>query len=842
MSCFQPTLHGRRIEQLYQHLHRVTDLSRGVELFAKSMWAVLVIGLAIRILLAPFTGHPWDLRIWMDAGYRTLVVRQDIYEIGQQIHWEWGYYAYPPAWLAWVSLAQFFAEDLYVHVLVLKLPLIIADTVTALLLYRMFLRLGTSQAARRAFLLYYLNPFVILVGSVWGMFDSLPVMFTLGSVILLADRKFDWSAIFLGIGTLLKIYPSLLIPLILVYFERRTSEYVSWKTVRYLVIVASVVLIGSFPFLLLDWKSYISSMTGHMDPSLWFSYWSLLGRISIVFYWAAPWGFLIIFSVFYAAILWRFYSSELDLLSINRSALCIFLAFLVTSPKVNAQYLLWPLPHSFLDAHPQNPARQSFLPIFISAAGALSIFLTLPVNEFLILGHGGAAPSDTSVGLMAAGIIVLSLGTIGVILRTLGGILSRKRINPLKPYRRVILATMLILVLCLAASPVPQTLRSPRNRLVFAEPESLASGFYFYESDFGVAEFVRKYSPDYVILTFGPDFANTYRGYNATASVMPFIRAGYYDEWQQAHLRALISNLHAHGVRVLIGVSLLSSIIVGTRGFGSPWLESHHPEVLQDSQVLPNRVLLRDPEWGIGEGTKYYVYFGAKLTRIATDFGFDGACLTDLGSGGVTSPDEIGDMYLEVLRYLSSELRDRGLILMMKDLEDPTPLDFYDRILSYVDFIVLQTYPWSQGLYRLDTSHSLEYYVARVKLVIDSVHCHCSSRIILTLEFMDEQAGWVTPALFVQQVAHAYDELDVGGVLLAYANKYSPYSLTKVLDTELSVLPPASSPTATTDLQHLRQLTYSSSVPNMEETKPLFQNDVNAARWEVRGFFDRLMM
>ena len=204
--------------------------------------AYLFLALSLRLALAPFLSHPFDERTFMAVGAS---VAKGITPYGQYllkalfietphphlalelvISGIW----YPPPWglltgglyLLSSSLAP---NNLYVYVFALKLPVIIGELALAGLVYYVLRQEDSEKTATKGFLLVLFCPFIIAVGTVWGMFDALAMFFALFSAWSLQE---NWkvSAVFLSIASVLNVYPLLLVPLyaILLYkHERKLS-------------------------------------------------------------------------------------------------------------------------------------------------------------------------------------------------------------------------------------------------------------------------------------------------------------------------------------------------------------------------------------------------------------------------------------------------------------------------------------------------------------------------------------------------------------------------------------------------------------------------------------------
>lgn len=103
---------------------------------------------------------------------------------------------------------------LYLHLILLKIPYLPFDVVSAYLLYNLF-------ASRRdrvlAFTLWIFNPWVLYSTYMMGQFDIIPTTFVVAALYVVTkkgdiDKKVFLAATLLGIGASFKIYPLLLLP------------------------------------------------------------------------------------------------------------------------------------------------------------------------------------------------------------------------------------------------------------------------------------------------------------------------------------------------------------------------------------------------------------------------------------------------------------------------------------------------------------------------------------------------------------------------------------------------------------------------------------------------------
>lgn len=203
-----------------------------MSLLQKPLIFILLIGILIRLILSAVTFHP-DIGHFDLAGY---VLGKgnflNFYDYPNVV------FNYPPAvyfsvgaldWLLtrWtdVDFHNNFLFDfkdtlgdfrLNLHLILLKIPYLPFDFVTALLLYKLF---TVRRQKILAFTLWIFNPWVLYSTYMMGQFDVIPTAFVMMALYILnkeadLNKRVFLSAFLLGIGASFKIYPALfLLPL-----------------------------------------------------------------------------------------------------------------------------------------------------------------------------------------------------------------------------------------------------------------------------------------------------------------------------------------------------------------------------------------------------------------------------------------------------------------------------------------------------------------------------------------------------------------------------------------------------------------------------------------------------
>lgn len=206
--------------------------------------AVLLMGLAIRLGLAPFTGHPGDLALFVTSQrlfYQTGTIDLKYFPTLPGIYYVQLLFYAPYQLLRLAGMPDF--QDYYhttmmIEGLFLKLPLILSDV-------GIFLVLLTFTRKLIPATLFFLNPFSIYVSAVWGIYDSMmlfPLMLGLYTWTTRDSRPF--SGLTFVVSGLLKLFGFVAFALVVCesIIRRRFRDELPFEILASLVIIAATLL------------------------------------------------------------------------------------------------------------------------------------------------------------------------------------------------------------------------------------------------------------------------------------------------------------------------------------------------------------------------------------------------------------------------------------------------------------------------------------------------------------------------------------------------------------------------------------------------------------------------
>ncbi|UMY54677.1 MULTISPECIES: glycosyltransferase 87 family protein [Paenibacillus] len=197
LAIFAALFFGAFVFIAYRFRARVWKLgerNRGLML-----WTVLGVGFFLRMAIAPWISGHMDLMLFRNWATTAADSLSGFYTNGSS--------DYPPFYIYILYvIGQIGSTDTfspYMSVL-LRLPNILADIVTACMLYRLASkRVGYGISLGLA-IFYVFNPAVFINSTFWGQVDSFFTLLIVGMIVLLVENRVGWSTVLFTVAVLMK--------------------------------------------------------------------------------------------------------------------------------------------------------------------------------------------------------------------------------------------------------------------------------------------------------------------------------------------------------------------------------------------------------------------------------------------------------------------------------------------------------------------------------------------------------------------------------------------------------------------------------------------------------------
>lgn len=132
-------------------------------------------------------------------------------------------------------------SNLGYYLFLLKLPYLFVDLAVA---YILFLYFKETKYKHLAPIIWLFNPVTLYTTFCMGVFDIIPVFFTVLALYYVKKNRLNASALAIGFGTAFKMYPIFLLPFIILKASQKF-----WPRVKILLIGLLPVIITNFPYL-----------------------------------------------------------------------------------------------------------------------------------------------------------------------------------------------------------------------------------------------------------------------------------------------------------------------------------------------------------------------------------------------------------------------------------------------------------------------------------------------------------------------------------------------------------------------------------------------------------------
>lgn len=240
---------------------------------------LLALALAIRLPFMPFQGYYHDLASYVGWGNMLVSLGFDhlytVRYVGPTLNQADPTINYPPgtpylfgalvvlynhtvAFITHTSLPTLVSHD-GLGPFIAKLPLVLADLATTLVLYREARQRHSQRFALLASASFAFSPALLYAGAIWGQTDGLVTLPLLVALFALFSRRYALAGVGMAITVLLKPQPVIFIPLVLLYLWRWTRRE---DVVRFTVALAATVLLALLPVMIPQFQ--IFDMLGNM--------------------------------------------------------------------------------------------------------------------------------------------------------------------------------------------------------------------------------------------------------------------------------------------------------------------------------------------------------------------------------------------------------------------------------------------------------------------------------------------------------------------------------------------------------------------------------------------------
>lgn len=292
-----------------------------------------------------------------------------------------------PRWLFGWAMTGDSRAVTWIHLLVARLPLLLADISLLWLLVQ-----GLKSDVLRTGVLWWTSPVVIYVTYIHGQLDLIPTALLIGSLALMFHGRLGWSAIVLGLGLATKNHLFVALPFMCTFVLRKES---SWRRgAQYLVLVLSTYVASLFPWVL---NPGFRQMVFHSEEQRRL-FPVLLDYLPTLKVYLAPFAIGLLFLQFAS---YR---------KVTQDTLLMYLGLaytvLITLVPAAHGYFIWPLP--FVIYFFSQQTRSSRVPLWAFNISCLA-YLILGLDSTFFESLRFVAPRLAALGAPVLGVVALGL-------------------------------------------------------------------------------------------------------------------------------------------------------------------------------------------------------------------------------------------------------------------------------------------------------------------------------------------------------------------------------------------------------------------------------------------------
>lgn len=260
-----------------------------------------------------------DIFIYPPLTYFTLGIFQKILSI---------FNIYPFIESVMNGISIYSIPNLSLNLLILKLPYLFLDILVAYFLTKLFDKL---EQKRLIFILWIFNPVTLYATFCMGVFDIIPVFFTVLSLFFIKNKKFLLSALMLGFGVAYKMYPIYLLPILSLGTSKNFKEFIKTNLAGILpLIVTNIPFISS--------SAYRYMVFSPKSQKMLFMEWMLSGSEGIY-----PFIFLFTILLIFTS------QNKSKFIHISNQLYLSFFLILLSVTHFHPQWFLWITPFILID-------------------------------------------------------------------------------------------------------------------------------------------------------------------------------------------------------------------------------------------------------------------------------------------------------------------------------------------------------------------------------------------------------------------------------------------------------------------------------------------------------------
>lgn len=345
---------------------------------------VLIVGILIRFVLIPHTGHPGTYEKSQNLDYLFILgelptIRDTAFGISY-------YLIYAPAYIFYNFLSEILNIRYdFVLASLLKMPPFVGDLIIFYALYEIVRLKVNRKLALPVASAYFLNPYVIWLGSAVGNSNNLDAAFLLLSFLYLIKHSYIKGGSFFGIAVFFRFFPVLLLPALIFYILSQ-KEDVNKRLTKFLIGFIGFSSLLVLPYFLVIIKLYLlspSSLTqyifhisgassataAYMNPNIEYFMYNFTGFLATLGFYSklkilyGAKSFLLTFLAIQAAIILYLRKKGLSANQLLHFPVILFALFLIQIPLQQHHYLQWAFPFLLLSSRAFGTAPAHFLTI-----------------------------------------------------------------------------------------------------------------------------------------------------------------------------------------------------------------------------------------------------------------------------------------------------------------------------------------------------------------------------------------------------------------------------------------------------------------------------------------------